>query len=1036
MTEKSFVRRPSGPIAILLGLILLSLLFFALSLVGTPDLAQAATTSTPLISEFRPNPNGDDPTLDTVELSGTPNTSFSGYFISIESDNVSSMGRVDRFTEITGTFDSNGLLTASIADLENPSFSVALVSNFTGSTSTDIDTDNDGVADDLSALGTVYDAIGVPDATADEAYLYGSDLGGIDFAYTGGEPRLIFREGSTGDLYAVNDLGDNKVYNTSAVDVTAAIFDTDPTAGSDTFGSINPSILVAGPDDLSLSKTVSPTSGVAENDTVTYILVLTSSGASSNALITDSLPVDTAFSSWVTQPAGATNSGNLVTWGGMVSRTQSITLVFTAQNLATSGTVANTAEYSGTTSGTADASYLILGSAPLTYTTIYEIQGNGSASPFNGSTINTLGAVVGDFQSEGLAGFYIQDLTGDGDPTTSDGIFVYEGDALITMPDINIGDIVEIAGTVDEYFDMTQIGTVTGITVSGSTTISPTLVTLPMDDTMREQYEGMLIEIDEPLYVTELYELGRYGQILLSENDRLYQYTQQNSPSVAGYTAYLADIANSSIKINDHQSGQNPDPLIYPSPQLSETNSIRGGSEVNNLTGVVNYSFGEYMIEPVETVVFEDTNVRPSETITAVGRLKVASLNVLNFFTTIDSGSSICGPASSLDCRGADSASELTRQRDKVLQALVGMDADVVGLIEIENDTADAPQQSLVDGLNALLGSGTYDYIATGAVGDDAIRVGFIYKTATIQPVGSFAVLDDSVDPTFVDDKNRPALAQTFQELATGESFTAAVNHFKSKGSDCDALSDPDLGDGAGNCNLTRTNAASSLANWLASDPTSSGDPDFLILGDLNAYAQETPITTLQAAGYTDLAASLIGPDAYSFVFDGQWGTLDYALANGSLVTQVVSVKEWHINADEPIILDYNTEFKSAGQLTSFYAANAYRSSDHDPIIVGLTLGPVPTQPLPITGTISLSGTAQAQLDWNDTLHDSYQIARSAQPYTGFNQYDVVLDSERTVDVSPTENYFYQIHGTWASNVIDTSTTLGVFRFALTPGTP
>ena len=83
--------------------------------------------------------------------------------------------------------------------------------------------------------------------------------------------------------------------------------------------------------------------------------------------------------------------------------------------------------------------------------------------------------------------------------------------------------------------------------------------------------------------------------------------------------------------------------------------------------------------------------------------------------------------------------------------------------------------------------------------------------------------------------------------------MTVAVNHFKSKGSDCDELGDPDTGDGQGNCNGTRTQAAAALADFLASDPTGSGDPDVLIIGDLNAYDEEDPIDTLKAAGYTDL---------------------------------------------------------------------------------------------------------------------------------------------------------------------------------------
>ena len=168
------------------------------------------------------------------------------------------------------------------------------------------------------------------------------------------------------------------------------------------------------------------------------------------------------------------------------------------------------------------------------------------------------------------------------------------------------------------------------------------------------------------------------------------------------------------------------------------------------------------------------------------------------------------------------------------------MDADVIGLLEIENNIDDAALADLVNGLNVALGAGTYDYIHTGAIGTDAIKVALIYKPASVSLVGDYAILDSSVDPRFIDTKNRPALAQTFMDNTTGGIFTVAVNHLKSKGSDCNDVGDPDLGDGAGNCNVTRTLAAQALVDWLATDPTDSGDSDFLIIGDLNATIKKT----------------------------------------------------------------------------------------------------------------------------------------------------------------------------------------------------
>ena len=321
------------------------------------------------------------------------------------------------------------------------------------------------------------------------------------------------------------------------------------------------------------------------------------------------------------------------------------------------------------------------------------------------------------------------------------------------------------------------------------------------------------------------------------------------------------------------------------------------------------------------------------------GSLKVASFNVLNYFTTIDDGTWICGPSGDMECRGADTPEEFTRQRDKIIAALVAIDADIVGLIEIENHATNVPVADLVSGLNDVLGAGTYAYIATGFIGTDAIQQALIYKPATVTPVGAYAILDSSVDPTFLDTYNRPVLAQSFQDNATGGIFTVAVNHLKSKGSDCNAIGDPDLGDGAGNCNLTRTAAAIALVNWLAGDPTGSGDGDFLIIGDLNSYDKEDPIDALLAGGYTDLLYHFLGEYAYSYLFDSQLGYLDHALANAALFGQVTGVTVWHINADEPDLIDYDMTFKQDAQ-DALYAPDAYRASDHDPVIVGLSLVP------------------------------------------------------------------------------------------------
>ena len=466
-----------------------------------------------------------------------------------------------------------------------------------------------------------------------------------------------------------------------------------------------------------------------------------------------------------------------------------------------------------------------------------------------------------------------------------------------------------------------------------------------------ERYEGMLINIPQELTATENFTLARFGEVALSVNGRLQNPTSITTPGAAAIAQQ--DLNNRSrILLDDGNGQQNIDPTIYPGGGLSANNTLRSGYTIEGLTGVLEQRFGDYRLQPVGEVNFVVSNPRPVDPESISGRLRIAAMNVLNYFTTFDTipgsnnGPFICGPGMNLECRGANDDFEFGRQRDKIISAIVGTDsnhtglnADVIGLMEMENNAATAIQ-NLVDGLNAATAPGTYAYINTGTIGTDAIKVALIYRPAKVTPLGAFAILDSSVDPIFIDNLNRPGLAQTFKENLTGERFTVVVNHLKSKGSDCNAVGDPDTGDGQGNCNITRTNAAIAEANWLATDPTGSGDLDFILIGDFNSYAKEDPITEIVNAGYTNLINMYVGEQAYSYVFDGQSGYLDHALSSSTLTGQVKGATEWHVNADEPIALDYNKEFKTPNQIVTFYSSEPYRSSDHDPLVVGLDLVP------------------------------------------------------------------------------------------------
>ena len=590
-------------------------------------------------------------------------------------------------------------------------------------------------------------------------------------------------------------------------------------------------------------------------------------------------------------------------------------------------------------------------------------------SVLEGATIRVQAIVTADFQGqEGLNGFYVQeeDADTDADTSTSEGIFIFDRFAD-GNPDVQVGDLVEITGTVSEFFGETQISA-SAVEIIASNQLLPTatVVELGTEGVMIDQdgdyvanleaYEGMMVTLPQSLAITEMFQLGRFGTIKASADGRLEQFTQNNAPDAEGYAQHLIDIAARTITLDDGTNFQNPDQIRIPDGNdgiLTADDSFRMGDTLTNVTGVLSYSenFQSSSEEPefrihLPTADYEATNPRDETPDDVGGNFKVASLNVLNYFTTLDDGSNNAGPTDSQGARGADDLTrfgvepadaEFERQATKIVQAIIEIDADVLGLVEIENDD-DIAIANLVARVNAALGEEIYSFISTGDFGNDAITVGMIYKTESVSPLGDSAGLFEFEGRNFLDpldagrELNRPALAQTFQDQSSGETITVAVNHLKSKGSLSGLEADNDQLDGQGNNNATRTEAADILADWLASDPTGQGSENTLIVGDLNAYAMEDPISALKDAGYTDLAEEFI-EDATSFVFDGQAGTLDYALANDALLAKVSGVTEWRINSDEATVTDYNLDFGRDPAL--FNGDTAARNSDHDPVIVG-----------------------------------------------------------------------------------------------------
>ncbi|HKX76848.1 MAG TPA: ExeM/NucH family extracellular endonuclease, partial [Acidimicrobiia bacterium] len=593
-------------------------------------------------------------------------------------------------------------------------------------------------------------------------------------------------------------------------------------------------------------------------------------------------------------------------------------------------------------------------SGSVVITPISAVQGIGLTTPLNGQTVTVEGVVVGDFQASGqLGGFYLQEQPEDqdSDPLTSEGIFIFN-----STP-VSVGDQVQVTGRAGEFSGQTQLSSAT-VTVLGSAALpDPAVVSLPVTASSDlERFEGMRVTFPQDLFISEYFNFDRFGEIVLT-TERQFQPTEVAEPGSPEATAVALANRLSRITLDDGRNSQNPDPALHPNGEVFDLeNTFRGGDILQDVTGVLGEGFGLYRIQPTEGATYINANVRPTTPDSIAGSIRVASFNVLNFFTTLDLGPDICGPTGNLECRGADTELEYRRQLDKLVAGIIALDADIVGIQEIENDIhpigvdgdrAHDPVLTLVEELNKLEGAGTWAWVGpTDHYNNYPVRNEIIYRPAAVQPLeGPQTIADPAFDATRPDEPfpvnieplGRPPLAQTFRQLAdqgSRQPFTVVVNHFKSKGSSCASIGDPDTGDGQGHCNLTRVAQAEALLGFIAElEETSSG---VLVIGDLNSYMREDPIDTLTGGGLVNLV-SRFDPEPYTLVFDGQLGTLDHALATRALSNWVKGLTIFHINVDEPDILDYDMTFKMPAQ-DALYEALPYRVSDHDPVIIGLTL--------------------------------------------------------------------------------------------------
>ncbi|CAM3243595.1 ExeM/NucH family extracellular endonuclease [Nocardioides dubius] len=623
---------------------------------------------------------------------------------------------------------------------------------------------------------------------------------------------------------------------------------------------------------------------------------------------------------------------------------------------------------------------------------IEQIQGTGATSPHVGTTVLTSGVVTAAYPSGGLYGFYLQ-VPGSGGEldlsvhTASRGIFVYQAQGAGPVT-VRPGDHVQVTGAVSEYAGATQLTVATAgaiVPLAGSAP-APVAATSawPATAAQKESLEGMLYRPQGDFTVNNTYygsKAGqadsRYGEVGLAQGTTpLIQPTEvADAQDAAAIAAVVADNEARAIVLDDGSSVSFAGKGDLTPAYVSQQEPVTVGARVEFTEPVIFTQGGapsapSYRFQPTSPVLGPDNaaspatfeNVRSSgpdqARIAADGEpgLKVASFNVLNYFTTLGDadddniGDGGCvayrdrdGDGNNVDdgCaqRGAWDPADLTRQQAKIVKAINALDADVVGLMEIENsaalgEQADEATQSLVAALNADAGAGTWAANPSSAqlppvAEQDVITNAIIYRPDAVTRVGDAVALGDQSSGTGAFSNAREPIGQVFEPVGGGEQFLYVVNHFKSKGSGVDD------GTGQGNANPDRIRQAEALRDWVATQQQASGVGPVLLGGDFNAYTQEDPLQVLYAAGFVD-ATEKFGGDEWSYVFDGLSGSLDHILLNPAAAALATGSDVWNINAGESILFEYSRWNYHA---TDFHADTPYRSSDHDPVVVGLDLG-------------------------------------------------------------------------------------------------
>ena len=562
---------------------------------------------------------------------------------------------------------------------------------------------------------------------------------------------------------------------------------------------------------------------------------------------------------------------------------------------------------------------------------IFAIQGAGFSTPFENMIVTSENNVVTALRGDG---FFMQtpESRSDGDPETSDGIFVFTGSA----PTVAVGDLVTVEGQVIEFFEFTEFSEGPTVTVVGSGEPVPAAVPFdaanpspnqPQDATAFERYEGMLVSVANGLVVGPSQSFGSDPEaeaFVVASGVQTFREPGIEFPGLAGLPVWDG---------NPEIFELDPDKMGLPNQLLPVGSTFEA-------SGVLGFEFGGYELWPFELTVSTSTLPQPVRA-AEINEGTIASLNLFRLFDEVKDGTEETVDA-------AEYASRLAKF-SLYIRGVLGspnilavQEAEKVGVLE-----------DLAAQINTDDPSISYDAYLVEGNDVGGIDVGFLVDPSEVQVNAVTQLAADELltfDGSLLHD--RPPLLLQADFLVYGlpaYPVEVLVVHNRS----LNGIDDPANGE---RVRQKRLEQAQSIAQIIQDRQTANPNVRLTIVGDFNAFEFTDGYVDAvgQIRGVFDPDDNLLsGPDLvdpnltnqvlnlpederYSFVFRGTAQVLDHALTTVGLDPDVAGFSYGRGNAGAPLVFfdDDSTPL---------------RASDHDGFVVFIEL----QRPFPGTAVLA-----------------------------------------------------------------------------------